>query len=414
MDDKIINVGNDTKEGSESKHNRTEEEINKNRHIDIQGHGTVIDLTEITQSIVDEQKAFNSFKASWSSMATSSAIHEMQKMTDQYKNLWAKSDLRSSCIAIHDQFDSIRAHLESVVRHPAMQDIQKVTDQYKKLYDSSNLKQSVLEIQKAYESARIAAESSAITKIINDVQSMAGGYREFFESPAYPKLYDIMKDITSDINISAYARTVDFSHINIANIVKEYGYISEIPIVINSDGTISSQSMTLSIDEIRSAVDDLIQKHIDSKTASIEALINSLIFKISELKEPLLKRIFIGVIIAFISTLIFSFVKPQIDESIKHFSINRRVIVKEIQKEARTHLTTDAAFLKNFRFVSVKCLNMHANSNRKSTIVNILYFGSIVRIVEKRKNWSFVEYVDSETNKAIQGWVFTRYIEKLR
>lgn len=343
-----------------------------------------------------------------------SAIREMQKMVDQYKNLWVKSDLRSSCIAINDQFDSIRAHLESVVRHPAIQDIQKVADQYKKLWDSSNLKRSMLEIQKACESARIALESSAIAKIINDVQSMTEGYRKFFESPAYPKLYDIIKDITCNIDVSAYARTVDFSHINIANVVKEYDDISEIPIVINSDGTISSQSMTLSIDDIRNVVDDVVKKHIDSKVASIEGLINSLIFKINELKEPLLKRIFIGVIIGLITALLFSFVRPQIQEAITNFSLNRRVIIKEIQKETRMNVKIDTALLKNFRFVSVKCLNMRANRNRKSTIVNMLYFGSIVRIVEKRKNWSFVEYVDAETNKAIQGWVFTRYIEKLR
>lgn len=413
MGDIIIDDGDDTENGSNSKGNRPED-VSKNSHVGIRDRGTVIDLSEISQSIAAGQKALNSVKTSLESLAIPSAIREMQKIADQYKNLWASSDLRASWLTAQDQFDSIKTQLDSVARRPFLQDIQKITDQYRSFWDSSNLRHSIVEMQKAYKSAQLVVESPAIAKIIDDVRTISESYNKFLNSPAYPKIYDTIQDITNAMNASAHLQTVDFSHINITNVIKEYDSIREIPIVVNRDGTISSQSMTFTIDDIRSVVDDVIQKHVDLKAASIEGLINSLILKISELKEPLLKRIFIGVIIGLISTLIFSFVKPLIDESIKHFSINRRIVVKEIQKEARTQLAIDSALLKNLRIVVAKCLNMRANKNRRSSVVALLYFGSIVRVIERRKNWTLVEYVNPESQLATQGWVFSRYLKKVR
>lgn len=411
MDDKIIDAGNDTKKRSQSERVCSDQEKS---HIGNRGRGTVIDLSEINHSIAAGQKAVDAFKTSLESLAMPSAIREMQKMVVQYKTLWESSELRSSWIAVSDQFDSIRAQLESVAHFPFIQDIQKITDQYRNLCDSSNLKHTILEMQKAYETAHLVLESPAVTKIISDVQSIAQGYRKFLDSPAYPKIDDIIKSITGSMDASAHVRMVDISHINFANVIKEYDDIQEMPIVIHGDGTISSRSVTLTVDDIRGVIDDVVQKHVDLKTASIEGLVNSLILRMSELKEPLLKRIFIGVIIGLISALIFSFVKPQIDEATRYLSINRRAMVKEIKKETRTQLTIDAISLKDFRFVSAKRLNLRVNKSKRATIVTSLYLGSIVRVIEKRKNWTLVEHVNTETQLSVRGWVFTRYLEKIR
>jgi uncharacterized protein YgiM (DUF1202 family) len=48
----------------------------------------------------------------------------------------------------------------------------------------------------------------------------------------------------------------------------------------------------------------------------------------------------------------------------------------------------------------------------KSDIIGVLHLGKAVKIINKAKSWSFVEYQDSLTGEVKTGWVFSRYLRK--
>jgi uncharacterized protein YgiM (DUF1202 family) len=62
--------------------------------------------------------------------------------------------------------------------------------------------------------------------------------------------------------------------------------------------------------------------------------------------------------------------------------------------------------------VTTKILNVRRFGNIKSEIIDDIFFGKKVKILEKSKDWSFIEYEDYETLEIKQGWVFSRYLHK--
>ena len=91
------------------------------------------------------------------------------------------------------------------------------------------------------------------------------------------------------------------------------------------------------------------------------------------------------------------------------------VIKKEVTKEI--YNTVDDTLMRrdifnNFRFVDVDCLNVRTSDSINSRIVGKLYFGQVVKIIYKIRNWTLIEYIDDSEDICIKGWVFTRYIKR--
>lgn len=68
--------------------------------------------------------------------------------------------------------------------------------------------------------------------------------------------------------------------------------------------------------------------------------------------------------------------------------------------------------LKGYGYVSAEKLIMRRTNRVKSRAVHTLEFGQVVKIINKNRNWTLVEYEDDED--IIQGWVFTQYISKFK
>lgn len=85
---------------------------------------------------------------------------------------------------------------------------------------------------------------------------------------------------------------------------------------------------------------------------------------------------------------------------------------KQIISTASEHLTP--VILANHRFVDVKTvLYVRADAGKKFEVIDTLKRGKIVKLLAKEKAWSLIEYYDSDSEKMIQGWVFSRYLHKL-
>lgn len=65
------------------------------------------------------------------------------------------------------------------------------------------------------------------------------------------------------------------------------------------------------------------------------------------------------------------------------------------------------------RFVTVDVLNVRISPKRSSERIGEVYFGQTVRVVQKKRNWTFVEYID-EDDAVCTGWVYTRHLKQFK
>lgn len=96
-----------------------------------------------------------------------------------------------------------------------------------------------------------------------------------------------------------------------------------------------------------------------------------------------------------------------------------KVIEKNIRIEVNNTLNINIEskdvrdeFMKIYGYVSTEKLVMRQTNKVKSRALHTLEFGQVVRIINKDRSWTLVEYENGED--AIQGWVFTRYISKFK
>lgn len=74
----------------------------------------------------------------------------------------------------------------------------------------------------------------------------------------------------------------------------------------------------------------------------------------------------------------------------------------------------DVEEYKGCRVVTAETLILRQKPKIKSRVIKKLKRGKLVRIMQKKKNWTKVEVEFSDSPDAIEGWVATRYIVPLK
>ena len=106
-------------------------------------------------------------------------------------------------------------------------------------------------------------------------------------------------------------------------------------------------------------------------------------------------------------------------ESIKDSTsyTDRKLLNKSIKKDVKNELTNNQDFnktyvLNTYRFINCDSLNVREKDTTKSRIIYSLNRGDVVKIINKQKNWTKIQYRNRDETIAITGWVFTRYISR--
>lgn len=89
---------------------------------------------------------------------------------------------------------------------------------------------------------------------------------------------------------------------------------------------------------------------------------------------------------------------------------DQRSAKREVIKEANR--LYDFTELKDYSFVIASVLHVREFGNKQSEIIDELYLGKTVKVVNKLKRWTLVEFFDKNAGEIKQGWVFSRYLEK--
>ena len=69
-------------------------------------------------------------------------------------------------------------------------------------------------------------------------------------------------------------------------------------------------------------------------------------------------------------------------------------------------------FIDNARYVIAEALNVRKGPSKNHDIQITLKYGTVVKVIDKINYWTKIEYKDKQNGISLEGWVYTRYLEK--
>ena len=175
---------------------------------------------------------------------------------------------------------------------------------------------------------------------------------------------------------------------------------------ISEDGTFSVGNESVCQEEILECINDFsinYESYIDSVNGFIEQLKN--------LSNPTIKAVLIYLFLPYFIAIIANLSTPYWEEQWNESAnLSTREVKKEIVSSANDNF--DSQFLQDHHFVASKILYVREYESTKAGMIDEIYIGKIVKVIDKKRSWSLIEYQDSDTNELKQGWVFSRYLSK--
>lgn len=190
--------------------------------------------------------------------------------------------------------------------------------------------------------------------------------------------------------------------------------LDEGEISVNSDGTVSLRNDFFKIDDIKVLVEDCISESLALKqSSSLESAINKILDAAGK-KHPVLRIIVASILLPFLINVLTSVLFSS--QSNNYYTVinqNKTIIVKNIRKEVR-NIQLDNSFYKNYRFVSSDSLRVWSRNTMKSRVIGHIYFGQVVKVIHKQRNWTLIECSDENGEIFVEGWVLTRYTSRFK
>jgi hypothetical protein len=215
--------------------------------------------------------------------------------------------------------------------------------------------------------------------------------------------YKNMEKVLSRISTSFNNSTLDSVN-NVIEKILERGSLVDVAVA-------SSENETLI--EFESMKDEILES-LDTHNLKVIEQLEKIYAVLSSMKNPMLLALFmtfiLPIVINNISNVIYdNIVKPMITNS----KATQIQLKKEVTRSAKLVLSYSDV-VTNYRIVTADILNVRKSNSKKSKLIGYTFFGEVVEIVNKKRNWCLIKRYDSESETYIQGWVFTRYLGRIR
>lgn len=127
--------------------------------------------------------------------------------------------------------------------------------------------------------------------------------------------------------------------------------------------------------------------------------------------KPAVRALLLYLLLPYIISIVANLTTPLYEQLWKDLTTPRAAGTKsEVRAVARRIFVPGE--LHQHRFVTAKILSVRQTARLRSPAVSTLRFGKVVRLLQKQKDWCFVEYVEDDSDKVLQGWVLSRYLAK--
>lgn len=287
------------------------------------------------------------------------------------------------------------------------------------------IRNPILDLQNSLKSSYIGPAAKLTGQYEEMLKSSLANFRQSFESAYYDSMTGFRKQIEEFAKspIIEARKIAESSYLNtfveIQNGIKRLNdYANTLPSYekISASAAIDTlvyKNKYYPIPEIQSLIDETISSYQDTfEKETFEKSINRLISEIRKNKDPFVQRLILNFIFPIIVSIIISFFNPIIAEIREHIFVRDKRAATKIVKRTISQSEIPGGVLANHRFITADILVVRSKGNRKSKIIGKLYFGQIVLMIQKKKDWSLVEWKDSDGGLFIKGWVFTRYLKK--
>ncbi|ACJ34415.1 SH3 domain-containing protein [Anoxybacillus flavithermus] len=174
-------------------------------------------------------------------------------------------------------------------------------------------------------------------------------------------------------------------------------------------------------EELEEAVLEVLGRQKLVKQQPIVTLFNSIVERLDKLEKSQklersqkIKQFVWTIIISILINILSGYFEPFFETSQKIFyqevMKHKNILLKQVRKEYKDKKYTFEE-LKPLRMVSTSQLPVRQTNKKNTKAIDTLHFGQVVRVIEKRRNWTLVAY-QKEDGEVVKGWVLTRYLEK--
>ncbi|WP_026673974.1 SH3 domain-containing protein [Alkalihalobacterium bogoriense] len=311
--------------------------------------------------------------------------------------------------------------------------IQNISQQYNKML------KPIIEHQEMI--SRVA--NSGIQGILGSINSISDISIPKFNLPLF-EIQNQYVDMISKIQMDLPRPIIDFSHysnlytqfsslaqvgnefanmaktmnIGIANIADEFHHIDWSSILSQIPYRDLVDVRQEDHEEIQATVTEVLEEYdLVNPNKGLEEKIEQLTNEINSLKKSLTTKdaiklsIIANIIFSLFMFLIGPFLQPIKEEYSSFVHQNGKAVIKEIKAKVHSVIETNVA-LNNYKIVSSERLTVRITNKTNSNAVGQLYFGQVVQVVERKRKWTKVSYVNSE-GEIIEGWVYSRYLHNL-
>lgn len=179
---------------------------------------------------------------------------------------------------------------------------------------------------------------------------------------------------------------------------------------VDNDGTVNFRNELYSREEVQEIVNKAINDSgllFQQESENIDTLIS----EIQRNRQPLYQQILINLlcgVILFLATPILQ----SVQESVSSIMIENKIKIVKLIKSEYQSLKLQVSEKNRYRLVKTESMVVRITNKKNSQSVGEVYFGTVVKVLYKNKNWSLIEY-ENENEQIVTGWVYTRYLEKL-
>ncbi|MBF0706609.1 SH3 domain-containing protein (plasmid) [Alkalihalobacillus hwajinpoensis] len=272
------------------------------------------------------------------------------------------------------------------------QEIARVIRQTVKQIESfRELRPMIIEANRKYNNT-IREMAKVTTVVLSDIRKSMISYR--------PALHQILLTVAEQANtLRSITQSIDFEALNAfidsVDIESDIGYLD--------DGELREIS-----GEIELEISRITEEENMESVSAFPNLINKIVYWATDSSAGK-KHLVINLILSLIVSVASGQITIAINSS-DNVSSKEKILVAERVVE---DMTIPTYFKMQHRLVIKDNLYVRSNKKKQSNIVDVLNIGNIVRIIEKNRNWTFVEYENGD-GELERGWVNTRYIKQIR
>lgn len=193
---------------------------------------------------------------------------------------------------------------------------------------------------------------------------------------------------------------------SIKNLADEISYDD---IDISNDGIVSVDGQSITASDLNATVFDFF--NLTTKDSSPESIFSH----IRKLKRPaqqiiiwILDHIFVALVVTIMGNVYTADIQNFLSTSPLR---SKREVTQTIKNLPQGIYVNE---FKGFRVVTADVLNIREKPNMKALIIGKVKRGNLVRIIQKKKNWTKVEVENSDSDSAEIGWVTTRHIVRIK